>query len=36
MGACSLAPVFVIGEDTYGRVENRDKLKAIIDKYRNN
>lgn len=34
VGACSLAPVFVIGEDTYGRVENRDKLKAILDKYR--
>lgn len=36
VGACSLAPVFVIGEDTYGRIENRDKLKAILDKYRQN
>ena len=35
VGACSLAPVFVIGEETYGRVDNRDKLKEIIDKYRN-
>jgi NADH:ubiquinone oxidoreductase subunit E len=35
VGACSLAPVFVIGEDTYGRVENRKKLKEILDKYRN-
>ncbi|HOE90601.1 MAG TPA: NAD(P)H-dependent oxidoreductase subunit E [Candidatus Cloacimonadota bacterium] len=34
VGACSLAPVFVIGEDTYGRVDNRDKLKEIINKYR--
>jgi NADH:ubiquinone oxidoreductase subunit E len=35
VGACSLAPVFVIGEDTFGRVENRKKLKEILDKYRN-
>lgn len=35
VGACSLAPVFVIGEDTYGRVDSRDKLVKIIDKYRN-
>jgi NADP-reducing hydrogenase subunit HndA len=34
VGACSLAPVFVIGEDTYGRIESRDNLKAILDKYR--
>lgn len=34
VGACSLAPVFVIGEDTYGRVDNRDNLKKILDKYR--
>ncbi|HPY95802.1 MAG TPA: NAD(P)H-dependent oxidoreductase subunit E [Candidatus Cloacimonadota bacterium] len=34
VGACSLAPVFVIGEDTYGRVDSRDKLKEIINKYR--
>ncbi|HOD55327.1 MAG TPA: NAD(P)H-dependent oxidoreductase subunit E [Candidatus Cloacimonadota bacterium] len=34
VGACSLAPVFVIGEDTYGRIDNRDKLKEIINKYR--
>ena len=34
VGACSLAPVFVIGEDTYGRIENRDKLKEILSKYR--
>ena len=34
VGACSLAPVFVIGEDTYGRIENRDKIKEILNKYR--
>ncbi|HNX01305.1 MAG TPA: NAD(P)H-dependent oxidoreductase subunit E [Candidatus Cloacimonadota bacterium] len=34
VGACSLAPVFVIGEDTYGRVDSRDKVKAILSKYR--
>ncbi|MCF7919750.1 MAG: NAD(P)H-dependent oxidoreductase subunit E [Candidatus Cloacimonetes bacterium] len=34
VGACSLAPVFVIGEDTFGRIENRDKLKEILKKYR--
>ncbi len=35
VGACSLAPVFVIGEDTYGRVDSRDKLVEILNKYRN-
>ncbi|MCF7913276.1 MAG: NAD(P)H-dependent oxidoreductase subunit E [Candidatus Cloacimonetes bacterium] len=34
VGACSLAPVFVIGEDTYGRIENRESLKSILAKYR--
>ncbi len=34
VGACSLAPVFVIGEDTYGRIETRKQLQDIIDKYR--
>jgi NADH:ubiquinone oxidoreductase subunit E len=33
VGACSLAPVFVIGEDTYGRVDTRDKITAILAKY---
>jgi NADH:ubiquinone oxidoreductase subunit E len=33
VGACSLAPVFVIGEDTYGRVDTRDKIKNILQKY---
>ncbi len=34
VGACSLAPVFVIGEDTFGRIETRQQLISIIDKYR--
>lgn len=34
VGACSLAPVFVIGEETYGRIDNRDKLTEIISKHR--
>ncbi len=34
VGACSLAPVFVIGEETYGRIDNRDKLKEIIKLHR--
>ena len=33
VGACSLAPVFVIGEDTYGRVDTRDKMSAILKLY---
>jgi len=33
VGACSLAPVFVIGEDTYGRIDNKDKVKEIISRY---
>ncbi len=33
VGACSLAPVFVIGEDTFGRIETREKLKEILAKY---
>jgi len=33
VGACSLAPVIVIGEETYGRVDSRKKVKAIIRKY---
>ncbi|MDD3051396.1 MAG: NAD(P)H-dependent oxidoreductase subunit E [Candidatus Cloacimonetes bacterium] len=34
VGACSLAPVFVIGEDTYGRIDSAKKVKEILDKYR--
>ncbi len=31
VGACSLAPVLVIGDETYGRIESRDKVKEIIN-----
>lgn len=34
VGACSLAPVFVIGEDTYGRIETRDQLRKVLKKYK--
>ncbi|HHV37477.1 MAG TPA: NAD(P)H-dependent oxidoreductase subunit E [Candidatus Cloacimonetes bacterium] len=33
VGACSLAPVFVIGEDTFGRIDTVDKVKEIIKRY---
>ena len=33
VGACSLAPVFVIGEDTFGRIENKDKIAEILGRY---
>lgn len=33
VGACSLAPVFVIGEDTFGRIDSKDKIKAILSRY---
>ena len=33
VGACSLAPVFVIGEDTFGRVETKDKIVEILKRY---
>jgi len=34
VGACSLAPVFVIGDDTYGRIEKKDQLKSILTRYK--
>ncbi len=33
VGACSLAPVVVVGEDTYGKVASRAQVKEILDKY---
>ena len=33
VGACSLAPVFVIGEDTYGRIDSKDKVAEILKRY---
>jgi len=32
LGCCSLAPVIMVNEDTYGKVAS-DKLKKILDKY---
>ena len=34
VGACSLAPVFVIGEETYGRIDSKAKVVEIINQYR--
>ena len=34
VGACSLAPVLVIGEDTYGRLEAKKQILEIVQKYR--
>ncbi len=33
VGACSLAPVFVIGEDTFGRIETKDQIVKILERY---
>ncbi len=34
VGACSLAPVFVIGEETYGRIETKAQVVEILNQYR--
>lgn len=34
VGACSLAPVFVIDEETYGRIDTRDRLKEVLNQYK--
>ncbi len=34
VGACSLAPVLVIGEDTFGRLESKNQVADIIKKYK--
>lgn len=34
VGACSLAPVFLIGEETFGRIDTRKKLNTILDSYK--
>ena len=34
VGACSLAPVFVIGEETYSRIENKAQVVEILNRYR--
>ncbi len=34
VGACSLAPVFMVEEETFGRIETRKQLQEIISNYR--
>lgn len=34
VGACSLAPVFVIDEQTFGRIDNRERLNEIINQFK--
>jgi NADP-reducing hydrogenase subunit HndA len=34
VGACSLAPVCVVGEDTYGRLESKQQIQDIVSKYK--
>lgn len=34
VGACSLAPVFVIGEDTFGRIETKDQVEKVLAQYK--
>ena len=33
VGACSLAPIFTIGEEIFGQIDSRNKLKTILDKF---
>jgi NADH:ubiquinone oxidoreductase subunit E len=33
VGACSLAPVFTIGEETFGRIDSRKKIKKVLEKF---
>ena len=34
VGACSLAPVVVVGEETFGRIDSRKKVKNILDTFK--
>ena len=36
VGACSLAPVFVVDEESFGKIDTRDKLTDVLNKYREN
>ncbi len=33
VGACSLAPVVVIGDETHGRVSTKEQIKKILENY---
>jgi NADH:ubiquinone oxidoreductase subunit E len=34
LGCCGLAPVMMIDDDVYGKLDNADVIPAILDKYR--
>jgi NADH:ubiquinone oxidoreductase subunit E len=34
LGCCGLAPVMMIDDDVYGKLDNVDVIPAILDKYR--
>jgi NADH:ubiquinone oxidoreductase subunit E len=34
IGACGLAPVFLVNDDVYGRIQKPKDVDAIVDKYR--
>jgi len=34
VGACSLAPIFVVDEESYAKIDTRDKVKNCLVKYR--
>jgi len=33
VGACSLAPIFVVDEESYAKIDTRDKVKKCLVKY---
>jgi NADH:ubiquinone oxidoreductase subunit E len=35
VGACSLAPVMVIGEETFGRINSRKKIQEVLNSFKN-
>ncbi len=35
VGACSLAPVMVIGEETFGRINSRKKIQEVLKSFKN-
>ena len=36
VGACSLAPIFVVDEESYGKIDSQEKLAESLAKYRAN
>jgi NADH:ubiquinone oxidoreductase subunit E len=35
IGACGLAPVFLVNDDVYGRIQKPEEVDAILEKYKN-